>query len=554
MPGLINVAKGTGDFYLTGNPQITHFKVVYRRHTRFAVESFQLDFDDEVGFGLTSSIVLPRIGDLIHKSYLQITLPEVYFTRKPNESDIAIAKTNYNNAINTNTIISQFIKFNTEVYRSAYEVYSADNTIYCNTIIATIITQFTLISENDKLNFNNKTRELGFDPSLISLDLVTRLINIPDITPKIKIFERMQYALAQMHKLKSHSDDLVLQASEKLEDAQSEYYKFAWVDKIGHALIDYIQIDIGGERIDRHYGDWYNIWSELSCSHELYPVYNKMIGNVPELTVFDRTIKPKYNLFIPLQFWFCKTNGSALPLAALEYHDVSITVKLRNIQECCYFEFMNQETIDISDWFEDSNFTPQVNLLIDYVYLDKVEQIKFAQAAHEYLIDQLQLCEMNNITNTEFKIELDFNNPCIELIWIIQKDSHARNEDGYTKCQLHNYSLIGQTGNPIKSVQIDYNGHTKIKQTGEYFNYIQPHAHHTSTPSDGICVYSFSLFPEEFQPSGNCNIGRFKQVTLTVQLNPAVFMDTESVHCRIYARSHNVLRIIGGMAACAYSR
>jgi hypothetical protein len=80
--GLLEIVTyGSQDLYLTGTPEITFFKVVYRRHTNFAIENIRVNFDDTVGFGLDSSLTIPKVGDLVHKMYLEIILPKIDFKR-----------------------------------------------------------------------------------------------------------------------------------------------------------------------------------------------------------------------------------------------------------------------------------------------------------------------------------------------------------------------------------------------------------------------------------------------------------------------------------------
>lgn len=119
----------------------------------------------------------------------------------------------------------------------------------------------------------------------------------------------------------------------QLENKTTSNKKFAWVNKIGLALINFIEIEIAGSIIERHYGDWLNIWNEITVSTGHKPGYNKLIGNIPELTGYSKT-KQSHILYIPLAFWFCQDVGLALPLIALTHNDIKIHVEFNDIDKC----------------------------------------------------------------------------------------------------------------------------------------------------------------------------------------------------------------------------
>lgn len=190
----------------------------------------------------------------------------------------------------------------------------------------------------------------------------------------------------------------------------AKFTKFAWIRKLGHAIIKSISIIIGGIKIDKQYGIWLDIWHELSRQKNHDIGYAKMIGDVPELTDFNDNIKPEYLMYIPLQFWFNRFIGLALPIIAIQYHDVYINLELENVNNL----------IIVSDNFDAYNQLNilDVSMLITYVYLDMEERKRFAQSMHEYLIDYVQFTGVDYIKNDISKIKLAFNNPTKELIWV----------------------------------------------------------------------------------------------------------------------------------------
>jgi hypothetical protein len=136
-----------------------------------------------------------------------------------------------------------------------------------------------------------------------------------------------------------------------------------------------------------------------------------MIGDVPELTYFDASHNP-YILYVPLNYWFNRFNGLALPLIALQYHDVRITIQYLDAAKCVNWQAPAPMQLPDSFGMDDSY------LLIDYVYLDSEERKRFAQASHEYLIEQLQFTGSESLTTTNNKYRLNFNHPSKYLIWV----------------------------------------------------------------------------------------------------------------------------------------
>jgi hypothetical protein len=450
------VAYGAQDVYLTGNPQITFFKVVYRRHTNFAMESIENPFNGAPNFGKKVTCTIQRNGDLIHRIYLQATLPQV-----------------------------------------------------------------------------------------------------------------------------------ALQTSDG-SDAQ-----FRWLNWVGHNLINYVEVEIGGQRIDKHYGNWLHIWNELTQEPGKQAGYAKMVGNVPELvnliqqngntcdndcyggepsasSMFS-SCAPMYTLYIPLQFWFCRNPGLALPLIALQYHEVRINLEFNSLENLCwdYCPSASSGGVHAVRNRVAQTGLAAASLYVDYIYLDTDERRKFAQVSHEYLIDVLQFTGGESITSSANKLKLNFNHPCKELIWVVQRDSFTSCDDtiinAYYGQQPFNYSdwwdrsvyesgysltrVEGMAGrNPVVTALLQLNGHDRFQvRDGAYFNLVQPYQHHTNIPAVGINVYSFALQPEQHQPSGTCNLSRIDNTTLLLTVsNNAVGPSTSST-VSVYATNYNVLRIMSGM-------
>ena len=513
------VAYGAQDVYLTGNPQITFWKVTYRRHTNFAMESIEQTFNGQADFGRRVTCTISRNGDLAYRTYLQVTLPEV------------------------NKGLS-----------STGELYAR------------------------------------------------------------------------------------------------------WLDCPGEQIISIVEVEIGGQRIDRQYGDWMHIWNQLTLSKEQERGYYKMIGNTTQLTYITdpsfadvdspcaadginqvcapRNSLPETTLYVPLQFWFCRNPGLALPLIALQYHEVKINLDLRPIDECLWAcDQLTGGGDKIGEAYKLS--LSAASLYVDYIFLDTDERRRMAQNPHEYLIEQLQFTGDESVGSSSNKIKLNLNHPCKELIWVVQPDTNVDYCSSVTKnkalnalygAQPFNYTdaldvlpnalhafgsqagisgtdqfittgnafedpfamnttgegvgnnwdtagmqsavsdagtfVLGETAkdmhcwgeNPVVVAKLQLNGQDRFSEReGTYFDLVQPFQHHTRSPDTGINVYSFALRPEEHQPSGTCNFSRIDNATLQLVLSNATVQGVSTAKVRVYAVNYNVLRIMSGMGGLAYS-
>lgn len=594
MPGgLINIATyGSQDVFLTGTPEITYFKLVYRRHTNFAMESIRLKFDDTINFGKSSTITIPKSGDLINNIYLEVILPEIYFNRTINTTKVNELINLYDKYLYEYEIIRCFMKINTDAYRKATEIYSLDNitnssikminaiietfnetygseSFSCSFNIDELIEEFKKILENTLLSSTSpiicKYVLCKFYYNFTSLLSIAKNPTSDMLNDKDVLKLAIDHAIKHSNLITEYFQWLLIDTERKIIDAKNTNLKGAWVKRIGHSLIEYVSVYIGGDIIDKQYGEWIDIWYELTANKELENSYMKMIGNTPELTNFDRSYKPRTELFIPLKFWFNRHNGQALPLVSIQYHDVQINLKIRKFSELFYVENTGSN-INLDVLYENSGFQLNSSMLVDFVYLDTIERRKFAQSGHEYLIDIIQT-QFDDIDIEEFKTRLEFTNPSKEIIWVIQRKSLLSNLNGSNECQWTNYGIyLDSSGNPCSQSQIIINGRELMGMNGYgYFNDLIPYHCHTNTPADGINCYSFSLMPEEHQPSGSCNMSRITLSQLVTNINPLMLFELdknnpnkvttipENLIVKIFSISQNILRILGGMGSLAFS-
>ena len=270
-----------------------------------------------------------------------------------------------------------------------------------------------------------------------------------------------------------------------------------------------------------------------------------------------------YELYVPLEFWFCRNVGLALPLIALQYHEVKINLQFETAEKC------------ISAASGAATAFTSASLWVDYVYLDTDERRRFAQLSHEYLIEQLQFTGQEAVNNAAIKPKLNFNHPTKELVWFVSNTSATNNNwMNYTtkaittpisattplataellRTQLKNTAV--DSTNTIDSAKLVLNGNDRFaERPGSYFNLIQPYQHHENIPYNaGINVYSFALKPEDHQPSGSLNMSRIDTAVLNLTVDSTYYgANTSSLNLYVYAINYNVLRILSGMGGLAYS-
>jgi len=303
-------------------------------------------------------------------------------------------------------------------------------------------------------------------------------------------------------------------------------------DNHGAVLVENVTLEIGGQQIDKHTGSWMEAWAELTepnpsgnigISQGVYTetgtVFQRMAAMGGYEGIANATTATKKN-FIPLRFWFCENPGLALPLIALQYHEVKVIL---NTGTC--------------------NTGGAADLWVDYIYLDTDERRRFAQVSHEYLITQVQHQEFANGTAT---MELNFNHPVKELVWTGNWVKTVESGGSFTTLTIGN------------TYQLKLNGHDRFAaRDRDYFTLAQVWQHHSGYGSidasaanlhdHAIACYSFALKPEEHQPSGTCNFSRIDNAQLvaggTLTSSPM----------NVFAVNYNVLRIMSGMGGLAYS-
>ncbi len=448
-------AYGKQDVHLTGNPQMTFFKYVYKRYTNFAIESVEhtLDTVNNVGESKTVVTINSHSGDLINKVHLQVD------------------------------------------FTAGLEMISGSN---------------GKSDPNKYLTFTNET---------------------------------------------------------------------------GWAFVKEASISIGDQEIDKHYSEWFDIWNELSDSEQkehflvnkhnakksYYEGIKNQQANSADQVKYVKT-NDKLTCYIPLQFWFNRNPGLALPIVALQYHEIKF-----------HFIFRKMTALFNSNANADNNpnIIPKVSLFVDFIYLDVDERKKFATEKHQYLIEQLQRVGPESLSTTH---NLNLNHPVKELIWVCRNKRAGTEASDLTTQGVNTNSVSNLSSNtesnwgfndffnfvcpdrsnearrevlfgnnsfePFEFVRLTFNGVDRFtKRKPSYFRVVQPSTHHSRIPTKHIYCYSFALRPEDYQPSGTCNFSQIHNAQLLFE-NISTAGNMELI---VFAVNYNQLCIMNGMAGLRYS-
>lgn len=595
---------GSEDVFLTGNPQITFFKFVYRRHTNFATEIIKQNFSSGLDFGGNCNCTVEKIGDLMGKVYLQIDIPEIALKKTGSDTKsvetVAAEKKIFEHLFN---LVNRYIEQNVNLAKNILSMVSINN-VYLNDITDLInnknfiselnITQqqlYEYINQTESIlekfmNVNNFKDSIKMCNILSNIKYIikTKSKNNVNNTGKLDAtFIRLlikQFIMRDYYDLIYNLNNDVLQQLTNLNtsysNSTSENYKSAWVEQLGNAIVDNISFTIGNQTIDKHTGDWLILYNQLYDSVEKSDIYNEMIGNVDQLTNFNSSIKKHRKLTVPLRFSFCCHTGLALPLISLKYHEVNFDLKLKHLRYLFYVEkdMIGENIEDIDDIIQKYNIhIDDANLLVEYIFLENNERTRFASCSHEYLIETVQHAVFNNCTTGQFQQPLNFSNPIKFLVWFAQPSYFRENRDGTNKCQWNNFSISDdKKENPVQTAGIKINNYDRISTHlgGSYYNYVQPYWHFNNTPGDGLNVYSFALHPTMLQPSSALNASRIDELKLVINFKKK-FIDSifpnksESVEkiedenstiptiiVSVYAVNYNIFRIFYGMGGLAF--
>jgi hypothetical protein len=320
----------------------------------------------------------------------------------------------------------------------------------------------------------------------------------------------------------------------------------SWVNSIGHALIKTVEIQIGNEVMDRHHGEWMDIYSNLTIPESKRLAFNNMIGRFSGPAVGPHFAESERTFFIPLQFWFCRNLANSIPLVALQHQDIKLKFSFRQLRE------LIKSDKEISSITSNSAApTLSASLYVNYIYLDNKERRRFVSSDHEYLIEQVQYDgeESISLNASNFSANLSYSHPIKEIIWTITKEDNYAINYSSTGNDIFNHKP--SSSEEFLTANLKFNGINRFNpRKPDYFKLVQPFEHHTYAPGDKyIYVYSFAMKPEENQPSGTCNMSMVDQASLNFTFPSSI----SASFIKIYAVNYNILRVVSGMSGLAFN-
>ena len=328
----------------------------------------------------------------------------------------------------------------------------------------------------------------------------------------------------------------------------TDKYRFRWVNNIGHNFISKATIRVEGNIIDEIYGEWMNIWNELTNKDGIE--YNKLIGNIPEYTnpnnnstryviknniLFNNAypkadiVKDRFNpsikgriLQVPLNFWFTRNPSLALPLYKIQNQEIYVDIELNDIEKLyqvwcdklklyvspVLFYDIYKENVTISN-FINSESSIKCFLDVNYIFLDSVYRAFTLKndGVVKYVVDYVKRDTISGITinsSTSFINLKNSYNHIKELVWIIRRPdivTYFNIHDNYTASHIYNENM-----GILETAQIKWaETIIRVDEKAYYYNNIQPYQYHTNVPRTGIYCYSFSLFPEKINAAGSYN-------------------------------------------------
>lgn len=383
-----------------------------------------------------------------------------------------------------------------------------------------------------KENYNeNKNRQISIFES--NFDNYRKPTNFSVNTRKIQSDNELDFG----HKVKF----TIPRYGDKLSDIYLEVKlptltNVGYVNTVGYALIEYINIEIGGHIIEEHTSEWLDIRSKLMTGKDYRDGVNEMVKHYISYT--DSSFQGG-NVIIPLNFWFCGSYSQSFPIVALTHQDIIINIKFRNF---------NQLWLSYED--EVPSETPKIisgHLLVDYIRLNELERnYIYKKKTHKYLIKQLQVLDMgvnNNVDKIKVNLE-SINYPVIELIWVIRRESRPEEKDWFNYTDDPTGTTVDD--DPILTAKITFSEKERLEEhSSHFFRMIQPHKFHSNIPDDYIYMYSFATKPEnDSQPSGCCNFSTIDDIYLHLGLKTGL-ADSKIY---VYAINYNVLVVEDGYA------
>ena len=385
-------------------------------------------------------------------------------------------------------------------------------------------------------------------------------------------------------------------------------YRFRWVRNVGQRIIHMASVRLDSQLIDQLYGEWLVIWNELAMSVDKRDAYDTMTGNVADLSspstpngyvhiINNKIVMNNYpvasrghpsirgrRIVVPLPFWFTQNPSLALPLVALQYQLLEVTLELRPVAEMYQVyddtigryvspgEYVGMHPSDhvtgepsssvkhipvsLANFTFDGSTSIDLNAYLDcnFIYLDDAERRLVALQPRDVLVDRVQRAEIEGIGNVEM-MQLMFSNPLKELVFVLRRDDAILRYNDWTNftATLPEPAVTTPVDDILGTAKILVNGMERFEEkTVEYFGMIQPYQHHTRIPKRGIMCYSFARNPERGQPSGTLNASKIARLQMYITIQAAAQATGRTYQLVVYGLGYNVFRVMAGNGSMVF--
>ena len=530
------VAYGAQDVYLTGNPQITFFKTVYRRHTNFSIESIKQTFNGTADFGSDVSVTIQRNADLIGRIYLETTLPQINVSDSITSTDNTTYKAfrwlNWIGHVLLKTaeirIGGQIIDKQHGEWLHIWNELSQDEgkkSGYAEMIGN--VPQLTQIHSSNTRSAENNGKDCIIESYDLSIPLQFWFCRNPGMSlPLIAL----QYSDINLN-LVFRTFDECIWATTQNTSTTNQFVTSTGVNSIGskslsstNVYVDYIYLDTEERR------------RFASVAHE-YLIEQVQFKGEENINALSNSIKINFTHPVKELVWVIQPTN---------FVQKDYTQSRAGRQ---YFNF--------TDLWDYSGFTGTPESYSGHgMPGGKGSQNLFYGLPNIDVNGELNT--NNGWSNSLISSNINKSNAGYNDISNYTKRNNVNTLQSRTGLwSLSGSQLLDEGKNPVVTGKLVLNGNDRFtERKGKYFNTVQPYQHHSNCPAPGINVYSFAITPEDHQPSGTCNFSRIDNAHLNITVTSNTISSTYNsgnAKIRVYAVNYNILRIMSGMGGLAYS-
>lgn len=531
----------------------TLWKAKAQKVTKFALEAHTQVFNTAVGWGQEANALIGRSGDMISHMYLVLDIPGI--EAKCVQGSAGGAQFPFEDASSgvkgSDSEVFELYEVNVEPLYTQLGKYAQGNAKNTGAVACDASNYESLwkmwVAADAPAEYHPSELKYGSMPPSVTFEQLVRS----------RTMSLQKAAARSQTTMYGACDGAPAESPGKLDlnpmsanygafDEDTEAPWAHWTNAIGFYAIKEARISIGGSVIDSIFNDWLFCYEEIAGKPGRR--LEEMVGKAYSRNELICESRSARRLYVPMPWWFTLDTSNALPLASLQFHGVSLSVRFAELEECivtskppagCSISVVNNKTKQ-PIMSHDMNAV----ILITYVYLDTKERQLFAKNTFDTVMQQTQRLVLSS--NAQFvRMALTFNHPVIYLMWTIKRAAAESQNDHF------NYSGINGE-DPVSDVSLSLNNQVRFGgMGGPYYRLVQPYQHFANIPNGYIYVYSFAVDAISTKSNGNCNFSRIDNVELNISLQQ--HLGSEVVTILVWARSHNILRFVEGLAGLAYA-